>query len=561
MQQFIKNITTNLLTKLPEAQLYYTPDDFREAGYPEFLVVRIRLELEKNLADSVSLPDSEWADMQAGDVQDAWDRFLGAIRAETRVPAGHLRAVIETCVEDLLDLLAEPHRYLVETIFRGKSEVMYDEFHHRRKWIVEYAVLADAIQRYMARKQLESITVEKAREIMLAVDQKLTDGFTPLKWGQLLEPVFRLMDNQVPAELFYKYFTDRGLPGLARTFQESKTVVDRGTFVDMLTTTGIRFDFDESTSEFIEEPAHSFSEVTVESDSESIDQQINQEYSIESELNNEPENLEANSADVVGSIGLFHEPEDDNEVNTPDMGESIDKSLDEADDMTEGSTPDLQDSLDFGLDEHPESGDKLDMSGISSEEEPEDGFDINLESLSDTITDTESEESSAPMWERYLETDTGTDIESESPTDDATEDEFTGDEVVSPQDVIPEFSMADLGDDTAEPNEIPELTDPDTDSNTVPQDDDVDVIYLSDRAKDLLSRLEDQRDMFIDEIFRGDERAFYNHLSEITMFETWRQAGRYITRDIFDKNRVDLYSDHAVLFTDAVQEFFESNNN
>ncbi|HAC15658.1 MAG TPA: hypothetical protein DCE78_06910, partial [Bacteroidetes bacterium] len=105
----------------------------------------------------------------------------------------------------------------------------------------------------------------------------------------------------------------------------------------------------------------------------------------------------------------------------------------------------------------------------------------------------------------------------------------------------------------------PAITDSQTEEPV--EDDDSHVIYLTERAKQLLAILEPNLEEFIIEVFLNDELEFYKHLENITAYTEWRMAGRYITRDVFDKNRIDLYSEPAVMFTDAVQEFFDQNEN
>ncbi len=117
MQHYIRSITDTLLARLSAEQQHYAINDLRECGFPEYLVNRIRLELERNLAESVTLPSSDWADMQTDSVQDAWDNFLKAIRAETRIPNSFLRSVIENAVEDVLELFAEPRQTILDTLF------------------------------------------------------------------------------------------------------------------------------------------------------------------------------------------------------------------------------------------------------------------------------------------------------------------------------------------------------------------------------------------------------------------------------------------------------------
>ena len=122
-----------------------------------------------------------------------------------------------------------------------------------------------------------------------------------------------------------------------------------------------------------------------------------------------------------------------------------------------------------------------------------------------------------------------------------------------------------MEDSVLEPTEldhpgIAESADP-TELDQSDEDEDSHVIYLTERAKQLLVLLEPNLEEFIIEIFLNDELEFYKHLENISSYTEWRMAGRYITRDVFDKNRIDLYSEPAITFTDAVQEFFDQNEN
>ena len=171
MQQYIKNITSILVDRLSSEQLYYAPSDLIDAGFPSFLVQRIQLDLQKNLAESVKLPESDWADMKADPVQDAWDNFLLAIRAETRIPSSFLMSVTENAVEDVLELLSQPRKAVLETLFRSNEVCQLEELQARRKWIVINSILADALIRYLQRKGLSEISKEKAHFVIKETDK------------------------------------------------------------------------------------------------------------------------------------------------------------------------------------------------------------------------------------------------------------------------------------------------------------------------------------------------------------------------------------------------------
>ena len=82
MDQLIRNITSSITKQLSGSKSFFTPDDLREYDIPEFLVQRVEIEIYRNLNESIVPPHSEWADMSAGDVEEAWEQFIEAIVAE-----------------------------------------------------------------------------------------------------------------------------------------------------------------------------------------------------------------------------------------------------------------------------------------------------------------------------------------------------------------------------------------------------------------------------------------------------------------------------------------------
>jgi hypothetical protein len=70
------------------------------------------------------------------------------------------------------------------------------------------------------------------------------------------------------------------------------------------------------------------------------------------------------------------------------------------------------------------------------------------------------------------------------------------------------------------------------------------------------SRGHKNRKMFVSQIFGGSTDAYRKALLEITRATTWSDASRYIAREVFMRNDVNIYDDAAVAFTDLVEERF-----
>lgn len=76
---------------------------------------------------------------------------------------------------------------------------------------------------------------------------------------------------------------------------------------------------------------------------------------------------------------------------------------------------------------------------------------------------------------------------------------------------------------------------------------------------DLSGWMSDASEQFIDELFGGSEEAYEEALVKILEFDEWRQATRYIEKEVFSRNRVDIYDETAVDFTDRLHTFFIEN--
>jgi hypothetical protein len=352
--------------------------------------------------------------------------------------------------------------------------------------VVAYSILADALLRYMHRKGLEEITREKATYVINTVDDQLSNTFTPLKWAQHLDPVFTLLDNEVPSVLLTRYFVDRGMTSEAKWINKGQDVYSRSSFIERMSTTTLIDDADTN----------------------------DQPDTLTDPITTEPTN-------AIGTVA---------EVQTPSTNSLI---IDEGQAFTPIFEPDTTTVppavSPFDLEEPAAEPTLAQAFGNTEDEEPP--FDLEEPAAEVTLAQAfgNTEDDEPPF-------------DLEEPAAGVTLAQAFG----NTEDDEPPF-------DLKEPEEEPALIDVSSDEEH--------VIYLTDRAKKLLALLEPNLETFIVDVFLNDELEFYKHLENIAAYDQWRMAGRYITRDIFDKNRIDLYSEHAVLFTDTVQEFFEQVEN
>jgi hypothetical protein len=234
MQHLTEEVTRRLVSRLPESKAYYSLSDLHDFQIPAFMINRIELELRRNLADSIVPPDTDWANMDSSNVKVSWENFLKAIHEQVRLPRAFAHSVFEVCVGDILELLSQPRKHMIEVIFGASKELKFEEIRQAASLITVYHYLPDALIKYMHRKQLASITKERAQHILVLVDEKITSAYTPLNWAQLIDPFYVLLGEAIETELLRQFFSDKGKTRWAEFFDKEHNDITRTRFIEVL---------------------------------------------------------------------------------------------------------------------------------------------------------------------------------------------------------------------------------------------------------------------------------------------------------------------------------------
>jgi hypothetical protein len=76
------------------------------------------------------------------------------------------------------------------------------------------------------------------------------------------------------------------------------------------------------------------------------------------------------------------------------------------------------------------------------------------------------------------------------------------------------------------------------------------------KIEDISKWLIDDKDRFVEKIFQNSELAYDQALSEIVDFEDWKRASVYLEKEVFSRNKIDIYDETAVDFTDRLHSYF-----
>lgn len=561
MNQTIQQTTQKFIDLLPENKQYYRIDELRSWGFPPFIVERIQVELERNLAESMILPKTDWANTQSDAVLDAWQQFVQAIRAEARLPASFAKAVIETAVADTLDMLIEPRKNIPDVIFGSNEELDYEQLCDRIKAVVVYRHFATLVPRYMQKKELDVLTKDRCDQIIRRADERLTSNYSPLNWAQTLDPLFRLLDEQVDPSMLRLFFEDKGRKKIAEVFDRKDASLSRAEFIEVLSSP----DWAESQADSVErEQEKKFAE-------ESYDP-------ARAKPGTSEKTLRAEETGFQRQEGQKNERRKEKRFDDPKQGAREEKAIEDDTfmdpqvyaDTESSSQPDSDDNGFADLATSEPAPQEEDVQTLNSAFGWEEGP-IAFESEEETEESTEDEASAfPPAWEDPA----GDDIEVEGAEEEEREDKPVWMNFMSEEEKAALESEGEeepiSGITVKEQESDPEVeVDSDGSMDVVVDvekdfDDYGEELFIGLRGDDPTKREVDQlkeqlageRRRFIEDIFGGSERAYEEALREIAMLSNWRGASKYIQKEIFQRNLVDMYSESAIDFTDRLHNYF-----
>lgn len=521
MNRTIRDITDNLCELLPEDQQYYKLENLRSWGFPAFIVERIKVELERNLAESMRLPETDWANMQSKVVQNTWQRFIGAIREEAWLPASYAKSVIETAVADVLEMLIQPRQSIPEIVFGADNKLTKSQVVERVHALVVYRHFARLLPLYMEKKGMERLTKEKCSEIIAKTDEKITARYTPLNWAQMLEPLFILLKEKVDSSLIRMFFEDKHREHKAKKFAHLDESVNRAQLIEMLSSPESILkgdDDDEPDPDHVEEQRESGSTLREDSRDETGSSEKVQDDA--SGINEEAVSVLPSNISRESRAEFQHEESSLNTIFAEEIEENAEPNIYQEEEENNS----IKDDFEENEEKQQKNGVGADLDDASDKQESEHtGLKAGKQELTakenskEQSADSETEEKAeTPMWQRFMSSEELQDFEEE-------ETFFSAE-----SDFVEEALFDTATEDQPDEEEISKLK----------------------------NRLSGEREYFVEKIFRGSERAFEEALVKIAAKKEWRGASRYIEEEIFRRNLVDMYSEEAIDFTDRLHSYF-----
>lgn len=617
MDKEITYITDKLLGKIDFEQDSYTPKDLLKAGVPNVIIEQVRTQLAQKILTEIKPPKSKWLNLDHQLIQDAWNDFITAAKSHSCLPKSELKKVLGNSVDQLLKIYIQPRLHLAEHIFDGKEKLSYDELVSRTRLLTVYKHFATAIPLYMKKRNLETMTLERCKVLIHNLDEKMISSYTATNWGQKLELLFNLYDDQVEASLLSMFFEDRGLYKLVKFLNEQDGTFSKQEFVKLISPpaentedTSEEKSIEDKDEEVVSDQIDELSEVD-EQEQTLIDSFFGTYDYEPTDSNGEgAAGKEASSSTLADQFRdeLVSETDVDELVEEINLFQSTSKSphveVTEEEEVASLNSWYLDDSAEDELSNFMDVAAEADISHAADEEDDKkkepskDG--VNTSSITSIMEKAASswqelDEDGAEVAEEKEEevvmevSDDGdvTMVEDSKPLSEKPKDE---EEPVAEVETESEELLGEADDKTGEDEPIPVwqqfLTDDHIDlvvggkkeeEPEQEEDDSLNAAFEMDNLEEpdieepeakekvantsgLEKYLSKHRERIVDYIFLGAEHAYEEALNDLSQIDDWKAASQYIQKNIFERNQIEMTADEAVEFIDLLQSYFKEPN-
>src|SRR5690625_1838217 len=209
MEFTVSQLTSRLLDKLNRNSDRFTPPDLARAGFPERLIDLIVRAGEARLKDSLVKPVSKWSDHASEGVELAWQSYLRRYEIALTLTKEEIRRITESAMKKLLMAYCNPSEYIADLVFGTDSELTSLEIKARLEKAGTSHYLGRALLIYLDRKHLDRLEKEQAQQVLLTLDQILSDAYSSNDWLELLSPLFELGGGTLPSGLIRQVFENK----------------------------------------------------------------------------------------------------------------------------------------------------------------------------------------------------------------------------------------------------------------------------------------------------------------------------------------------------------------
>ncbi|MGN8226277.1 hypothetical protein [Gracilimonas sp. BCB1] len=547
MHQAVEEIIDRLIGVVKSDKPYYTLKDCLSAGFPSFIVERIRIEINEKLKMEFILEDTEWANTDQQLVKDAWKEFQQALFANSRIPKDKFYVVTSRVMTEIVKVYLEPRQHMAEYIYKGEEELDYKELVHRTDKLTIYKHFGKAIPLYMKKRKLETLEKKRCKLLIHNLDANLVASYTAKEWAQVLELLFTLFGGKIDSKLIQLFFEDKGLYLTAKAFNELDEQITKERFVEILSypdllDVKLQEKFRDQFREELIAQKNRFDDPD-EEEMEEIDEKEQRlldsffgDYSGEGPQMTDEESFNALFKSEQEDKSIFEEFEEvpdaekiSESLKSGDQTDEIKKFRENLVTVLDQAAHSFKNLTEEEQEEEKKKSKKKKKKASKKEAEPDEPAPeeddevlselVAEDDIEDSIIDDEAEDNDEqPMWQQFIRPDQMDMLMGSKGSD--------GDDMLIDEDTL----VDDLVDEEGE------------EDDTIPT------------LKDFLINNEG---FFVEEIFKGSDKKYRKALGKIEELGSWDDATAFIEKKVFTSNTVDMTSEVAIDFTDRLQTYFD----
>lgn len=520
MEQAAEQITDHLVSAIKSQKTFYTLQDLRQNGYPNFVVERIRLAVYDRFMSDFPVAESPWINPDDENLKQSLAAFRQAVFNACIIPQGELYPVTRKVVSGIINVLLRSRSALAEYIYRGQDVLTYEEMLDRTSRLTVHRHFAQAIPKYMQKRSLSSLTKERCATLIQKLDANLTAAYSPEEWVASLELLFTLFDGEVDARLLSIYFEDKNYHFAKNAVARIGGSITQKALVQILSARA-----EESTSgsmppgEKAENPLAAAAGDDEAEEGEEDETSLNAMFRESQNIKTISDNFEDEDS---GAMAM--QPGDAAEQSNP-LHKNLASVLDIAAESFRSLASEYDEEDD---DEHDHTAEQKQPEEIVNEREadaePSKAETLQNEHDHEPAAEPAEQTHEALIWQQFL-TDEHRDIITGKSGAQQTEEEII---FLDEDDIIDEAPLFE-------------------NARTPPQEP---------GKEELNVYLMGQEVFFIEELFNGSERKYQQALVKVDKFTDWNEASEYIFEHIFATHHIDLSSEAAVDFIDRLQAYF-----
>jgi hypothetical protein len=223
-----------LLRSFPATQAYTRADwdDDAMPGPVAHFLGHLLSHYSRREARRLRRARSGWVDYDHPDMETAVRTFFDAMETHTRVPADEWEDALRQATHHSTAHLVRPVHVLTDFVYAERQkQLRLSKIVWRMQFFGPYSYLRKAVKAFAKKHNLDALGPDRFERFLHRIDERITDGYDADRWLQLLGPLFAVArratgHKQVPAGLLRAFFAEKGRKGLE---WQLESYADQGT--------------------------------------------------------------------------------------------------------------------------------------------------------------------------------------------------------------------------------------------------------------------------------------------------------------------------------------------